>query len=221
MPRPPAHARRFLDTRHAFGGGRRDARGIPINESTRAAEGIVDADTLRPRVIARDAEGRPFEIEVEVVVGSDGSRGVVQRTYFRCDPDTDTAAFSEEQLWDELQKRVPGAELKRGPIFQRDVLRFRSFVALELRRGRVALVGDAAYTVPPPAAPGPDATASDRRRQVGELRAVAESAHGRAYLAEACCGRPFDDRTVRARPLARAPQLVSSRDVGNGLGTTG
>ncbi len=265
------------------------------------AEGIADADTLRPRVIARDAEGRPLEIEAEVVVGSDGSRGVaratvsgssqggyfreypfawfgilceappsadeliystspdgfalvsqrsptVQRMYFQCDPDTDPAAFDEEQLWDELQKRVPGTELKRGPIFQRDVLRFRSFVAHELRRGRVALVGDAAHTVPPTGAKGmnlaiadvrllaealrrllleddgrdfdaypeaalariwkaqhfswwmtnllhvaPDATAFDRRRQVGELRSVVESAHGRAYLAEAYCGWPFDD----------------------------
>jgi hypothetical protein len=38
MPRRPARARRFLDTRHAFGGARRDARGIPINGSTQADE---------------------------------------------------------------------------------------------------------------------------------------------------------------------------------------
>lgn len=265
------------------------------------AEGIADAETSTPRVIARDADGRPFEIEAEFVVGSDGSRSVaratvsgsrqggyfreypfawfgilceappsadeliysnspegfalvsqrsdtVQRMYFQCDPDTDTAAYSEEQLWDELQKRVPGTTLRQGPIFQRDVLRFRSFVAHELRRGRVALVGDAAHTVPPTGAKGmnlaiadvrlladalrrlllegdergldaypekalrriwkaqhfswwmtsllhvaPDATDFDRRRQVGELRTVVESAHGRACLAEAYCGWPFTD----------------------------
>ena len=62
----------------------------------------------------------------------------VQRMYFQCDPDADPDAFSEEQLWDELQARVPGTTLKEGPIFQRDVLRFRSFVAHELlqRPGR-------------------------------------------------------------------------------------
>jgi p-hydroxybenzoate 3-monooxygenase len=262
------------------------------------AERVEDGD--RPRVIARDAEGRPFTIEAEFVVGSDGSRSVaraavtgssqggyfreypfawfgilceappsseeliyssspdgfalvsqrsatVQRMYFQCDPDTDTAAFSEAQLWDELHKRVPGTELKQGPIFQRDVLRFRSFVAHELRRGRIALVGDAAHTVPPTGAKGmnlaiadvrllaaaldalllrgderpldaypetasrriwkaqhfswwmtsmlhvaPDATDFDRRRQLGELRTVVESAHGRAYLAEAYCGWAWD-----------------------------
>ncbi|MDQ1135248.1 p-hydroxybenzoate 3-monooxygenase [Microbacterium sp. SORGH_AS 1204] len=264
------------------------------------AEAVEDADSARPRVIARDADGERFVIEADFVVGSDGSRSIaraavtgsmtggyfreypfawfgilceappssdeliysnspdgfalvsqrsdtVQRMYFQCDPDTDTAAYSEAQLWDELQKRVPGTTLKEGPIFQRDVLRFRSFVAHELRRGRVALVGDAAHTVPPTGAKGmnlaiadvrllaealrtlllegderlldaypetasrriwkaqhfswwmtsmlhvaPDATDFDRRRQLGELRTVVESAHGRALLAEAYCGWPLD-----------------------------
>lgn len=177
-------------------------------------ERVDDADTARPRVIARDADGEDLVIEADFVVGADGSRSVVraavtgsstggyfreypfawfgilteappsaheliysnspdgfalisqrsatvQRMYFQCDPDTDTAAFSEAQLWDELQKRVPGTTLEEGPIFQRDVLRFRSFVAHELRRGRLAIVGDAAHTVPPTGAKGMNLAVAD------------------------------------------------------------
>src|SRR5690625_5255360 len=49
----------------------------------------------------------------------------VQRMYFQCDPQTDPDAYTEEQLWEILQRRVPGTTLHEGPIFQRDVLRFR------------------------------------------------------------------------------------------------
>src|SRR5690606_17753401 len=78
----------------------------------------------------------------------------VQRMYFQCDPTDDAQAYSESQLWDILRARGAGVTLKEGPIFQRDVLPFRSFVAFEGRRGRVALVGGAAFTVPAPGANG-------------------------------------------------------------------
>ncbi|MDE0547624.1 4-hydroxybenzoate 3-monooxygenase [Microbacterium sp. C7(2022)] len=85
----------------------------------------------------------------------------VQRMYFQCDPNDDPNALSEAEIWDTLQKRVPGHELTEGPIFQRDVLRFRSFVAHELRRGRAAIVGDAAHTVPPTGAKGMNLAVAD------------------------------------------------------------
>ena len=85
----------------------------------------------------------------------------VQRMYFQCDPDADPQAMSEAEIWDTLQQRVPGTTLTEGPIFQRDVLRFRSFVAHELRHGRAALVGDAAHTVPPTGAKGMNLAVAD------------------------------------------------------------
>ena len=85
----------------------------------------------------------------------------VQRMYFQCDPDADPNALSEEQLWEALRARVPGVTLQEGHIFQRDVLRFRSFVAHELRHGRAALVGDAAHTVPPTGAKGMNLAVAD------------------------------------------------------------
>lgn len=85
----------------------------------------------------------------------------IQRMYFQCDPDADPHALSEAQIWDTLQARVPGTTLTTGPIVQRDVLRFRSFVAHELRNGRAVLVGDAAHTVPPTGAKGMNLAVAD------------------------------------------------------------
>ena len=85
----------------------------------------------------------------------------VQRMYFQCDPEADPNAMTEEEIWEALQARVPGTTLTEGPIFQRDVLRFRSFVAHELRKGRLAIVGDAAHTVPPTGAKGMNLAVAD------------------------------------------------------------
>ncbi|HKQ43157.1 MAG TPA: FAD-dependent monooxygenase, partial [Pseudonocardia sp.] len=50
-----------------------------------------------------------------------------------------------------------------GPIFKKDVLQFRSFVAEPMQRGRLFLVGDAAHTVPPTGAKGLNLAVADVR----------------------------------------------------------
>ena len=90
----------------------------------------------------------------------------IQRMYFQCPPDEDVDAWSQEQIWAELQKRLDGPDgfqLKRGNIFDKTVLRFRSYVCEPLRYGNLFLVGDAGHTVPPTGAKGLNLAIADVR----------------------------------------------------------
>lgn len=81
----------------------------------------------------------------------------VQRMYFQCDPGENVDDWSDDRIWSELQKRVDGPDgfqLKTGPIFDKTVLGFRSFVREPMRHGNMFLAGDAAHTVPPTGAKG-------------------------------------------------------------------
>ena len=85
----------------------------------------------------------------------------VQRMYLQCDPEMDPNSISDEEIWASLRERLAPHRLIEGEIFQRDVLRFRSFVASAIQRGRLALVGDAAHTVPPTGAKGLNLAVAD------------------------------------------------------------
>ncbi|MCY0942061.1 4-hydroxybenzoate 3-monooxygenase [Streptomyces antarcticus] len=81
----------------------------------------------------------------------------VQRMYFQCSPDESLDAWPDERVWETLQARVAGEDgfqLKEGPILDKTVLRFRSFVQEPMRWGSLLLAGDAAHTVPPTGARG-------------------------------------------------------------------
>ncbi|MFD9353601.1 4-hydroxybenzoate 3-monooxygenase [Streptomyces sp. NPDC060031] len=81
----------------------------------------------------------------------------VQRMYFQCDPDESVDAWQDDRIWETLQARVAGQDgfrLKEGPILEKTVLRFRSFVQEPMRWGSMLLAGDAAHTVPPTGARG-------------------------------------------------------------------
>ncbi|NBM18636.1 4-hydroxybenzoate 3-monooxygenase [Streptomyces sp. GC420] len=81
----------------------------------------------------------------------------VQRMYFQCHPDAVVEAWPDDRIWETLQARVAGEDgfrLKEGPVLEKTVLRFRSFVQEPMRWGSMALAGDAAHTVPPTGARG-------------------------------------------------------------------
>ena len=90
----------------------------------------------------------------------------VQRMYFQCAPDENVDDWSDDRIWSELQKRVDGPDgfqLKTGPIFDKTVLNFRSFVREPMRHGNMFLAGDAAHTVPPTGAKGLNLAFADVR----------------------------------------------------------
>ena len=126
--------------------------------------------------------------------------------------------------------RLAGAELIEGPIFQRDVLRFRSFVAHELQRGNVFLMGDAAHTVPPTGAKGMNLAVADVVLLHAALREFAASGSRTAMDAYAEVphrGTRALVRTVRFRvgdtaPLVQLQAFVVANQLGYALvGTSG
>ncbi|MCI9886862.1 4-hydroxybenzoate 3-monooxygenase [Micrococcales bacterium 31B] len=80
----------------------------------------------------------------------------VQRMYFQCDPTEDASTWSDEQIWEQFRLRVNGNgfAVKEGPVIEKMVLPFRSFVQAPMRYGNMFLAGDSAHTVPPTGAKG-------------------------------------------------------------------
>jgi p-hydroxybenzoate 3-monooxygenase len=88
----------------------------------------------------------------------------VSRLYLQVPNGTDPDAWTDEQIWDELDARFAvdaDWKLERGPITQRAVLPLRSSVTEPMRWGRVFLAGDAAHIVPPTGAKGLNLAAAD------------------------------------------------------------
>ena len=90
----------------------------------------------------------------------------VQRLYFQCDPQDDVEEWPDERIWDELSTRLAthdGWELAGGEIFQKDIVKMRSFVCEPMQHGRLFLAGDAAHIVPPTGAKGMNLAVADIR----------------------------------------------------------
>jgi p-hydroxybenzoate 3-monooxygenase len=110
----------------------------------------------------------------------------VQRLYFQCDPAEDPSAWSDDRIWSELQARLAGEDgfrLHEGPITDRTLLPFRSFVQTPMRHGRLLLAGDAAHTVPPTGAKGLNLALADTR-VLAQIIERALLKHDEAALAE-------------------------------------
>ncbi|HXB73187.1 MAG TPA: 4-hydroxybenzoate 3-monooxygenase [Candidatus Acidoferrales bacterium] len=90
----------------------------------------------------------------------------ISRVYLQCRPGEDLAAWPDQRIWEELQRRFEthdGFRLNQGPILQKGVTAMRSFVAEPMQCGRLFLAGDAAHIVPPTGAKGLNLAAADVR----------------------------------------------------------
>jgi len=90
----------------------------------------------------------------------------IQRLYFQCDPTEKVDEWSDDRIWAEFQARLSGRDgfhLPEGPVIEKSVLPFRSFVQSPMRHGNLLLAGDAAHTVPPTGAKGLNLALADVR----------------------------------------------------------
>ncbi|CAL9312217.1 4-hydroxybenzoate 3-monooxygenase [Streptomyces olindensis] len=158
----------------------------------------------------------------------------VSRLYLQVPDGTDAEAWSDEEIWDELERRFETADdwrLERGPITQKSVTPMRSYVHEPMRHGRLFLAGDAAHIVPPTGAKGLNLAVGDvvtfaraltHQRDTGSpelLDAYSQTCLRRVWQAERFSydmttllhrtpdASPFDDRLQ----LARLERIASSR----------
>jgi p-hydroxybenzoate 3-monooxygenase len=159
---------------------------------------------------------------------------VVSRLYLQVPQGTDAQAWSDEEIWDELERRFETDDdwqLQRGPITSKSVTPMRSCVHEPMRHGRVFLAGDAAHIVPPTGAKGLNLAVGDvvtfaraltHQKETGSgerLDAYSETCLRRVWQAERFSydmttllhrdpdATPFENRIQ----LARLERVASSR----------
>ncbi len=109
----------------------------------------------------------------------------ISRLYLQVPPDEDIAAWPDERIWAELQRRfaLPGWELQEGPVLDKSITPMRSFVSAPMRYGRLFLAGDAAHIVPPTGAKGLNLALADVAVLADTLASLVGG--GRSELADA------------------------------------
>ena len=81
----------------------------------------------------------------------------IVRNYIQCEPDEDINEWSDDRIWQELQRRMAtreGFSLNEGRILEKGVTPMRGFVAEPMQYGSLYLAGDSAHIVPPTGAKG-------------------------------------------------------------------
>ncbi|MEV5492566.1 4-hydroxybenzoate 3-monooxygenase [Streptomyces bobili] len=158
----------------------------------------------------------------------------VSRLYLQVPEGTDAEAWSDDEIWAELERRFETDDdwtLERGPITQKSVTPMRSYVHEPMRHGRLFLAGDAAHIVPPTGAKGLNLAVGDvvtfaralvHQRETGSaelLDAYSRTCLRRVWQAErfsydmttllhrAPDSTPFEERLQ----LARLERIASSR----------
>ena len=110
--------------------------------------------------------------------------------YFQCDPNEDVTNWDEDRIWDDLpqpRSTATASSSRKGPVIDKTVLKFRSFVHTPMRHGNLFLAGDAAHTVPPTGAKGLNLALA--RRQ-GPLRGTRQLLGQRLHRAPGRLQRP-------------------------------
>ena len=90
----------------------------------------------------------------------------LSRLYLQCDPRDRIEAWSDGQIWHELQTRFATDgdwTLREGEVIEKGITPMRSFVIEPMQHGRLFLAGDAAHIVPPTGAKGLNLAVHDVR----------------------------------------------------------
>ncbi|MGW3667748.1 4-hydroxybenzoate 3-monooxygenase [Streptomyces sp. NPDC005141] len=167
----------------------------------------------------------------------------VSRLYLQVPEGTHARAWSDEEIWDELERRLETADdwrLVRGAITAKSVTPMRSHVHEPMRHGRLFLAGDAAHIVPPTGAKGLNLAVGDvvtfagalvHLRDTGSaerLDAYSETCLRRVWQAERFsydmttllhrdpAATPFEDRIRAARLERITSSRAAARDLAEG-----
>lgn len=86
----------------------------------------------------------------------------LSRNYLQVAPDERLDDWPDEQVWEELQRRVEAAaRIQVGSIVERGITQMRSFLVEPMQCGRLFLAGDAAHIVPATGAKGMNLAVAD------------------------------------------------------------